>query len=324
MSEEEANLPKALFKGELFIGEFSLPCYVLEDERRILVQNAVLPALGLSQGTAGRLGDRLASFVSGKIISSFLDREIIEVIQKPLVIELPGGTKQTAYAYEATILVDICDAVLRAREAGALQKQQEHIARQCEILMRAFARTGIIALIDEATGYQYYRARKALEAITSLYLSEELRKWVKTFPDDFYRELFRLKGWKYSIVPLKRPGVVGHITNDVVYHRLAPGIVERLKELTPKTDKGNPKHRLHQHLSEDVGYIALRDHLTGVIALMRASATWTQFHRNLEKAYPKFNHSEPLFYPDELDALEAPTFTRAGLEDALKRVSKPS
>jgi len=54
----------------------------------------------------------------------------------------------------------LCETVLQARKDGKLQSQQMHIAEQCEILVRGFARVGIIALVDEATGYQDYRSRK--------------------------------------------------------------------------------------------------------------------------------------------------------------------
>jgi hypothetical protein len=68
-------------------------------------------------------------------------------IRKPIKFVPPGGGP-VAHGYEATILADICDAVL----SNVLQRQQEHIADQCEILLRGFARIGIIALVDEATG----------------------------------------------------------------------------------------------------------------------------------------------------------------------------
>lgn len=323
---KQGDIPKALYKGELFISEeITIPCYVLDDERRVLYQRAIIPALGLARGGSSKGGgDRLAHFVSGKAISSFLDEETIEVTKAPFLFELPEERKQTAYGYEATVLVDICDAVLRAREAGALQTQQLHIAKQCEILMRAFAKVGIIALVDEATGYQYVRARRALEEIVQQFISDELHKWTKTFPDEFYRELFRLRGWKHSVVPLKRPGVVVHLTNDIVYDRLAPGVKTELKKLTPKTEKGNRAHRFHQRLTRDVGHPTLRDHLAGVLALMRASSSWNRFYQSLEKAYPKFGSSEPLFYPDEHkgDPDTSPGVTKAQFEKALAKASK--
>jgi hypothetical protein len=40
---------------------------------------------------------------------------------------------------------------------------KSHIAKQCELLVRAFARVGIVALVDEVTGYQEIRDRETLQ-----------------------------------------------------------------------------------------------------------------------------------------------------------------
>lgn len=88
--------------------------------------------------------------------------------------------------------MDICDAFLEARKHINLSPRQAIIAEQCEILMRSFAKIGIIALVDEATGYQYDRERDELQKILRSYISEELLPWQKRFPDIFYTELFRL------------------------------------------------------------------------------------------------------------------------------------
>ncbi len=62
-----------------------------------------------------------------------------------------------------------------------------------------------------------------------------------------------------------------------------------LRRLNPPTDKGYRKHRHHEWLTEDVGHPALRDHLMGVIALMKATPddAWAKFKRMLSRVYPK-------------------------------------
>ena len=96
------------------------------------------------------------------------------------------------------MLVDLCEAVLAARSAGRLQKQQEHVARRAEILIRGFARIGIIALVDEATGYQEIRERRALATILEKFIAKELQPWTRTFPYEFYQLIYKLKGWSRS------------------------------------------------------------------------------------------------------------------------------
>ncbi|HBV95830.1 MAG: hypothetical protein JL50_11085 [Peptococcaceae bacterium BICA1-7] len=271
----------------LKIGEIEIPCYVLEDGRRVLYQRSMVTALGMSRGGSSKGGgDRLRLFVSGKGLEPFISKELLEVTANPVKFRTTKGN--LAYGYDAQILADICDAVLAARKAGALQKQQYHIAEKCEILMRGFARVGIIALVDEATGYQAARDRDELQKLLALYLSEEKLKWAKMFPDEYYRQLFRLRGWMYSPIDTKRPQVVGKYTNQLVYEKLPPAVLEELRKLNPvrnkKTHRRGAAH--FQYLSTDIGQPDLRDHLLQLIAIMRISSNWPNFISNFKKAFP--------------------------------------
>jgi len=225
-------------------------------------------------------------------------------LSSPIRFVRPGRGGKLAVGYEATILVDLCDAVLDARDAEVLKGKQLIVAKQCEILTRAFAKVGIIALVDEATGYQEIRSRYALERILDKFISKELLKWAKTFPDKFYEQMFKLRDWQYIPFSIKRPGVVGRYTNDLVYERLAPGVLEELKRITPRDAKGRTKHRFFQRLTEDVGHPRLREHLTAVIALMKAASNWGQFYRMLQRALPKHMEQMPLDkeYPENKDS----------------------
>ena len=295
------NLPQATHGSSdhpLKIGGLEIPCYVLEDGRRILVQNGMITALGMKQGTAGRgEGNRLVKFINTKGVSEFASDELRSAILNPIRFRSPNGAELEGY--NATILADLCDSVLEARKLDKLNYQQMHIADQCEILVRGFARVGIIALVDEATGYQDFRARQALEKILEKFLTDELSKWAKRFPDMFYKELFRLRGWNYDPDSVKRPGVVGTLTNDIVYGRLAPGVLEELKKRTPVDEKGRKKVRYHQWLTEDIGHPKLQEHLSAVIALMKASPDWKTFTRLLNRGLPKYEGNYELDLFDE-------------------------
>lgn len=301
--ETSGKLPQATHGSSdhpLKIGDIKIPCYVLEDGRRVLVRSSVISALDMSEGTAtaSATGNRLTKFIQSQSISPFVPSALAEAINSPIQFRTPTGG--IAQGYEATILATLCESILEFREKGKPQKQQEHIAKRAEILVRGFARVGIVALVDEATGYQDYRSRQALEEILEAFISEELAKWAKTFPDDFYRELFRLRGWAYSPISVKRPQIVGHLTNDVVYERLAPGVLAELKRVTPKDDKGRRKHKFFQRLTEDTGNPRLHEHLVAVITLMKASPNWPTFYRLLQRALPKFNRTLPLpLYEDK-------------------------
>ncbi|KAF0674379.1 P63C domain-containing protein, partial [Profundibacterium mesophilum] len=194
---------------------------------------------------------------------------------------------------------EICDIWLQARQDGALNPQQADRAQAAEIVMRGLADLGIIGLVDEATGYQDTRDHDALQAILDKYLQKEFAAWAKRFPDAFYREIFRLRGWSWNAMSVARPGVVGRYTNDIVYQRLAPGILEELQAMNPTTEEGRRSRRHHQFLTEDIGHPALAQHLHAVIGLMRASATWEQFKTMLDRAFPKKGTQLELLLDDD-------------------------
>jgi hypothetical protein len=267
----------------LRIGDIELDCYVLNDERRVIIQRGMMTALDMSQGTAGRGdGDRLARFLATKSISPFVSSGLRDVIIDPIRFNVGGST---AYGYEATVLADICGAVLQARRDGKLNYQQEHIAERCESLVLSFAKVGIIALVDEATGYQYVRQRDALERLLEEYLSEELRRWVRTFPASYFKELCRLRGVQFR-PDMKLPQYFGHLTNDIVYRRLHPRVLAELQERTGRSDNGNRPNKLFQWLSEDAGHPKLLQHLGLVVGLMRISKTYKEFQGHLDVAAP--------------------------------------
>ena len=141
--------------------------------------------------------------------------------------------------------------------------------------MRALAHVGIIALVDEATGYQKDRASDALQRILEAFIAKELQPWVRTFPDDFYEELFRLRGLTFPRDTVKRPQYFGHITNDIVYKRLAPRVLQELKRTTPRApETGRHTHQLHRRLTPEIGHPKLREYMASVVTAMKLSADY--------------------------------------------------
>lgn len=282
----------------LKIGDIELPCYVLEDGRRVLSLGGMVQALGMSIGGAGgRQGDRLVQFATGRGITPFVSSDLLSRMSSAIRFQAPtGGSPATGY--EATILPDLCDAVLAARNAKALRSDQMHIAMQCEILVRGLARVGIIALVDEATGYQKDRASDALARILEAFIAKELQPWLKTFPSDYYEQMFRLRGLEFPKDTTHRPQYFGMLTNDIIYNRLAPGVREELSKVAIRNDAGRPKHKLFQKLTSNVGYPKLREHLGAVIAVMKLSDGWADFMSKLDRLYPRYGETLQLPFND--------------------------
>ncbi|PYR87940.1 MAG: hypothetical protein DMF84_30280 [Acidobacteria bacterium] len=299
------STPRATHSGELKLGNATIPCAVLEDGTRVLTQVEFMMALGRNPRPMSARGsefEHVPSILRGKAINPFIPQDLLDS-SRPIKFITPSGN--SALGFRAEILPKVCDVYLKAREAGALPPNQQHIAAQAEILVRALAHLGILALVDEATGFQDARARDALAKILEEFVAKELRKWVSTFPADYYKELFRLRRWRFPDLPRdqqKRPVMAGKITNDVVYARLAPGVRAELHRLTPRDEKGRLKHKLFQRLTENVGHPKLREHLSAVVVVMKLSSDWDSFMRNLDHVLPKYADM-PLF--DDLPPIEA-------------------
>jgi hypothetical protein len=286
----------------LKIGDVEIPCYVLEDGRRVLQQTGLIGALNMSHGGSySKGGDRLAKFAAQGRLKPFVSNELIERTAKPIRFRTTSGN--LANGYEATVLADLCEAVLAARSAGVLQKQQEHVARQAEILVRGFARIGIIALVDEATGYQRDRAKDALAKLLEAWVAKELQAWVQTFPSEYYEHMFRLRGLPFTPDSVKRPQYFGHLTNDIVYKRLESGVLKELKRVTPRNEAGRPTAKYTQSLTKNIGYPKLKEHLGAVVAYMRISKTWGDFMNILNEHYPRKGDTPmlPMDYSQEKD-----------------------
>jgi len=278
---------KSTHDGILKLGGTELSVSVLEDGTRVITHSAVFKALGREARGNARVIN-IPAFMDAKNLQPLIDRGLRGVIKKIEYIDKNGNTQS---GYNATILPLVADLYLRAREHGVLVSSQIETAKKAEILTRSLAKVAINALIDEATGYQEYRARDALEELLGMYLKEEFATWAKTFPDEFYEQMFKLKGWDYNPNSVKRPGVVGTYTNDLIYDRLAPEILKELEKKNPKTEKGYRKQKHHQWLTEDIGHPKLREHLYGIIGFMRAcnKGEWDRFYDMVERAYPKKN-----------------------------------
>jgi hypothetical protein len=278
----------------LRIANIELQCYVLEGGIRVLTQAGFLEALGRHRKASVRqLGgeEEVPPILQGRALYPFISAEILEK-SKPIAFRTPQGSR--ASGYRADLLPHVCEVYLKARDAGVLRKDQEHIAKQADILIRGLANVGIIALVDEVTGYQELRAKDALARILEAFIAKELQAWVRTFPDDFYRQLFRLRGLEYPQDTVRRPQYFGVLTNDIVYKRLAPGVLGELKRVTPRRDSGRLKHHYFRRLTSNVGYPKLREHLGSVVAIMKLSRDWADFTQKLDHIHPRFGGNLPL------------------------------
>jgi len=264
------ELIRATHEAPLEIGDSIIDSAILEGGVRVLARISVLRAIGRTGKAKGGRGydkeSKIPVFLTANNLKPFISESLLKN-STPIPFKTRSGIE--AIGYKAEILPEICNVFIDAKEAGKLLPNQEHIYQQSKRLIRGFATVGIIALIDEATGYQ--KQKDSYQKILAQYIAEDLRPWVKTFDDEYYQQLYRLLGWDWDTFRKTKKThsqYIGKLTNRIVYEKLAPGILEALNELNPKNEKGYREHRFHQELSGNIGYIKLIKHLSAVITIM--------------------------------------------------------
>lgn len=283
----QIELPKATHQGQMAVGGLMLDCYVLADGRRVFHKRGMAKALGMV--SAG--GNAFMKAMTRKGLGSALPAKLREQIQNP--INFKPLTQDLAHGYDADVLVDVAKAIVAADKAGLLTKTQHNLAIQAQVLINAFAKVGVVALIDEATGYQQIRNPEALRLLIQQYVDEEMREWEKEFPDAFYDEINRmygnktLKQTKTGIVVQNRPQHIAGFTREYVYGPLENGeVLKELDRVNPVVDiKGTRKARFHQHLKLGYGLEKLRRQVQEILTLVSVSDNINQFKRLFAKRF---------------------------------------
>lgn len=299
--KERSTLVRITHTGSLDLSGFSLSCYVTSSGERLLSGRGLQETLRLVDedppASGQKPGSRVDRFLTSKWANSLIYKDKAPDHFSPVKCIFEG---KTLSGYRAEVLADICEAMLEARDKGLLTTPRRLIiAKQCEVLMRGFMRVGIIALVDEATGYQKDRSRDELARILEAFVAKELQPWVKTFPADFYEQMFRLRDLPFPNNGVKKPQYFGHLTNDVIYRRLAPGIWKELKEQAEKDERGRLKHHLHRKLTIEIGHPKLKELVISVTTIMKLSDQWGDFKNKLDRVHPAYN--ETMLLPFDLE-----------------------
>ena len=276
---EKNKTPKALYKGKLPIGGLELECAVLDDGTRVLTQAAVFKAFERPRkGMNSRLeidGTRIPPFLAAKNLAPVISKDILEWTTP---VNYKDGSQERS-GYRAELLPVMCELYLKARRANILTTSQLRFAELSEILLASFAKVGIIALIDEATGFQLDRKHDALRILLEQYIAEGLQKWVKKFPDEFFTQLDRLyKNEKTT--SRTRPKYYGNFINTYIYEPIENGYVKQELDKKNIKDNGKRKARFHQWLT-DFGNSQLALQIGRVMGVMEISTNIRSFKEKI-------------------------------------------
>lgn len=293
-------------EGELKLGDVTIPCFVTNTGERLIASRKMQEILKVVEDERDdrvgvqRPGTRFKRFLGRKFFNALISQEEMQDLFTSLQRTFRG---RKINGYKSESLTKFCELMIQARTKGLLTTERQYIvAEQAQLLYDAFAKIGLAALIDEATGYQKIRPKDELRKLLEAYVSPEFLPWTKRFPDEFYREMFRLRGWSYDPMSVKRPMLVGKLTEEIIYKRLPPGVLDDLRQKNPKSEKGYRKHKHHQLLTQDVGHPHLDRQIASTMTLMRISSNWRQFSSHLMKAFPVSGEQQSLFNDDDADS----------------------
>jgi len=271
-SAPERQRPMARWAGALSVGENDLPCYVLEDGRRVISRT------GATASLTGRGSGNLESYIGASALRGYLPPDFAEQM---IEFSLEGVTNKTVRGITAENFLDICTAYVRALDDNALSERQREIAVQAGMFLAACAKTGLIALIDEATGYQYDRAEDALRFKLRVFLEEEMRKWEKTFPDQLWVEFGRLTNWRGS-TNSQRPRYFGKLVMELVYDYLDKDVADWLRDNAPEPRRGQ---NYHQWLSSQYGLKKLTEHIWMLIGMAAACQSLPDLRQRMAERF---------------------------------------
>lgn len=286
-------LPVASFRGPLTIGNATVQAYRLNDGRRVISKKGMADVLALK--STG--GNAFLRSLTRPGVRSEIDQELWERIENPIYFKLvdPDSESElgpTADGYEADTLIDVCKAIVSAYLNNKLHAKQYFLFARAEIIMRASAKLGIIALVDNAVGYKPDVTIGEYQKLFKQFILDECRQWEQEFPDKYLDMIYRLYGLK-RINPdsTKAPKFFGKFTRKYIYFPLAHSNGAILAELDNKNPvvyaSGGRKYKMFQFLEEKVGLLALRQHLWQVIGIGNVSSNKDQFDRNFYKAFPE-------------------------------------
>ena len=303
------TLPQALCEGTVDFAGRLISCAVLDTKMRVLTQESFLSTLGRAPKAKGGHGSEqmirsggLPPFLAAENLQPFISDELRHAAT-PIVFRTTRGRR--AYGYDARLLPLVCEVYLKARDAHlaafkeaqerrkrgedveakpVLIPSQEPIVVACDLLVRSMAREHIVSIVDRATGYQEQEVRDEITKILEAYIAPHLMPWTLRFPDEFFKQVYKIHGWKYVVGNRKMPQYVGRFINDYVYDVLPPGVLEKLKELNPVKATGH-RGTQHHRLLTDTGNTHLDRQVTSTTTVMALSDDKSEFKAQFAKVH---------------------------------------
>jgi len=284
--QDPNRIPEALCEGLLEIGSVQIECYVLDSMKRVIHKRGMAKALGMKSGG----GNVFMRAMQRKGLGSEIGEDLRAKLDNPLIFKTL--TLDLGHGYDATVLIDICQAIIDASKAGKLGPGQESLAIQAEIIIRASAKLGIVALVDDATGFIADKRRAHYKELFREFIREEIKLYDEPqFPDQLFDVIYRIYGLPRKADAKNHPQFFGCFIRKYIYEPLANSngaILEMLDEKNPVVYvNGGRRYKMYNFLSEVVGMPALKAHLWQVVGIGNSVRNKAQFERSFYTAFPR-------------------------------------
>lgn len=295
--QDPNRIPEALCEGVLEIGSVQIECYVLDSMKRVIHKRGMAKALGMKSGG----GNVFMRAMGRKGLGSEIGDELRSKLDNPIIFKTL--TLDLGHGYDATVIIDVCQSIIDASKAGKLRPEQESLAIQAEIIIRASAKLGIVALVDDATGFIADKRRAQYKELFREFIREEIKLYDEPqFPDQLFDVIYRVYGLpRRAEAKNNHPRFFGRFIRKYIYEPLANSngaILEMLDEKNPVVYvNGGRRYKMYNFLSEVVGMPALKAHLWQVVGIGNSIRTKSQFERSFYTAFPRpqleFDFPEP-------------------------------
>ncbi len=284
------SVPRAICEGQIPLGRTYLDVAVLEDGTRVVAERQLGAAFSrrdqihLSRSTTGK---RLPRFLSVRRLKPYITPEFEASLAQISVFRTVDGSP--LQGRPVSIIPELCRVWVRALDAGDLREfRHQGIARDAGALLEVIAESkGIDSLVDARTSFDEVQARDELMRMIDPFIPTDFRGWTRRFPDQFFRQIFRLESWDL------RPGFVqpmpylGQLVTNYIFGQLPSGVLDELKKTAPVIEAGFRGATGTPALIAETGNQFLDGLVTAITSVLCTSVDNHILQTNLAKMFPK-------------------------------------
>ena len=275
-------------QNHLLVGNSLLRCYILENMERVITINSIQKTLGYDGKSENWLSEFLTTINKFTPIYTEL---IAHLNNSELEINFSEGQKLPIKTVESKFLLEACIAIIKAKNEGFLNVSQLKHSKAASTLLENIGNSNINDLIDEATGFLWYKKNALDTLVQQIQQHDKAYIWIKTIPNDFIETLLEMNSLEWENVN-HNPNLLSKIIHELLYSRIEINFLEELRITKPKRI-----YKRKNNQKQDIEHQKLKEYLSVLQSLLKASGeNWNIFMQLLNKTYPKQKNRETIFF----------------------------